>query len=159
MNHKIYGAYLCLPGSIACNVTGRNIHIYYIYSTLLTGAQRSVGAPVAMTVWPRHKGGRVVHVQQHKRKRRVTINYGIIKVFGHQPAKKRILLASIAQFNQGSVANRAQFAASGHAHIAGQLQAGQTGAHIVKQGFHVFKKLAVNGCGQLPVCQHTINLI
>ena len=74
-----------------------------------------------MSVWPRHKGGRVVHVQQHKRKRRVAINYSIFKVFGHQPAKKRILLASIAQLNQGCVANRAQLAASCHAHIAGQL--------------------------------------
>ena len=144
MNHEIYGAYLCLPGSIAGNAARRNIHIYYIYSTLLTSAQRSVRAPVAMAVWPRHKGGRIVHVQQHKRKRRMAINYGGCEILVHQPAKKRILLASIAQFNQGSVANRAQFAASGHAHIAGQLQAGQPGAQLVKQGFHVFKKLAVN---------------
>ena len=127
MNHKIYGAYLCLPESIAGNVTRRNIHIYYIYSTLLTGAQRSIRTPVAMTVWPRHKGGRIVHMQQHQRKRGMAINYGICEVFIHQTAKKRILLASIAQFNQGSVANRAQFAASGHAHVAGQLQARQAG--------------------------------
>ena len=69
----------------------------------------------------------MAHVQQYKRKRRVAVSNGLRQVFIHQPSKKRILPASIAQLNQSGIANRAKAAAHSHAHIAGQLQAGQPG--------------------------------
>ena len=105
-----------------------------------------------MLVWPRHKGGRVVHVQQHERKRRMAVTNGIVKVIAHQPAKQGIFPTGIAQFNQGGVAHRAILAARRHAHIAGQLQAGQPGAHFFKQGFQVFKQLRIKGCGLWARC-------
>lgn len=85
----------------------------------------------------------MAHVQQYKRKRRVAVPNGLRQVFIHQPSKKRILPASVAQLNQGCIADRAKAAAHSHAHIAGQLQAGQPGPQLFKEGIHIFKHLGV----------------
>ena len=87
-----------------------------------------------MPIRARRKRQRMAHVQQYKRKRRVAVHNGIRQVFIHQPSKKRILPASIAQLNQSGIANRAKADLFISIHINSNKSSSPSGVSVYVMG-------------------------